>query len=174
MCAFNQKGDLFKGCRFLSRKPYSLLKRKERKLRCIPGKFWFSRAILVYTVWTPRHLQPVVTNEVTWTVISVWISLSYCFHLHISGPLESLPQSVTKLYRRNYVYSYTVSHLCWQAIFSYSSISGLCQYLFPKRTLKMSLYCCHCCYTILWDHDILLRIISSCVLQSSKSCEEPR
>ena len=54
MCAFNQKGDLFKGCRFLSRKPYSLLKRKERKLRCIPGKFWFSRAILVYTVWTPQ------------------------------------------------------------------------------------------------------------------------
>ena len=117
---------------------------------------------------------PVVTNEVPWTVISVQISLSYCFHLHISGPLESLPQSVTKLYRRIYVYSYTVSHLCWQAIFSYSSISGLCQNLFPKRTLKMSLYCCHCCYAILWDHYFLLRIISSCVLQSSKSCEEPR
>lgn len=121
-----------------------------------------------------RHLQPMVTNEVTWTVISVWISLSYCFHLHISGPLESLLQSVTELYRRIYVYSYTVSHLCWWAIFSYSSISGLCQYRFPKRTLKMSLYCCHCCHAILWDNDFLLRIISFCVLQSSKSCEEPR
>ena len=143
MCAFNQKGDLFKGCRFLSKKPYSLLKRKEKNSDAYLASSDLVEPSLFIQCEHLRYLQPVVTNEVTWTVISVQISLSYCFHLHISGPLESLPQSVTKLYRRIYVYSYTVSHLCWQALFSYSSISGRCKYLFPKRTLKMSLLLCH-------------------------------
>lgn len=127
MCTLDQKGDSLRGCRFLSKKPYSLLKKKRKKeksdARCTPDKFWISRAILVYAVWLHQtsptngykscHMNCNISTNIT-----VLLFPHAYFRIPWLFPPKCHPVSYTGE-------SLDISHLCSQTVFSYSSTSGL-------------------------------------------------
>ena len=69
MCTLDQKGDSLRGCRFLSKKPYSLLKKKKKKKTQMQDAHPTSSESVEPSLFMKcdylRPLQPMVINQVT-------------------------------------------------------------------------------------------------------------
>lgn len=134
MCTLDQKGDMLRGFGFFSR-IFLLFEKRKKNLRYTSEKFWVSRAIFVYSVCILQTSPDSGYKWVQWIVI-IPISLPYNFHLHISGFLYYLPQSVTQLCRK---IPRVVSPVLTNSTFIFIHFRLLADICFPKGHLKMSL-----------------------------------